>query len=296
MLIPTRVSSISNLAFNLFQEMWPSYFFANKFHRAEEEEEQQDHPSDGHPDCLIESFSFGPSINVDDCNQAVLPQSYFIEVPHINQEQTWDCGLACVLMVLKTLGINNCNINELVEICCTNSIWTVDLAYLLKRFGVTFSYFTVTLGANPNFSAETFYKEQLSSDRLRVDTLFQRAMEDGICIKCRSISGEEISLLILSGKCIAIALVDQYKLSRTWLEDVCLPGFYSGSAGYTGHYIVICGYDADTDEFEIRDPASSRKHEKVSAGSLENARKSFGTDEDLLLISLGDGGNHRKSL
>lgn len=27
---------------------------------------------------------------------------------------------------------------------------------------------------------------------------------------------------------------------------------------YAGHYVVICGYDADTDEFEIRDPASSR--------------------------------------
>lgn len=26
----------------------------------------------------------------------------------------------------------------------------------------------------------------------------------------------------------------------------------------SGHYVVICGYDADTDEFEIRDPASSR--------------------------------------
>ena len=38
------------------------------------------------------------------------------------------------------------------------SIWTVDLAHLLQKFSVRFSYFTVTLGANPNFSAETFYK------------------------------------------------------------------------------------------------------------------------------------------
>lgn len=27
---------------------------------------------------------------------------------------------------------------------------------------------------------------------------------------------------------------------------------------FLGHYIVICGYDADSDEFEIRDPASCR--------------------------------------
>ena len=29
---------------------------------------------------------------------------------------------------------------------------------------------------------------------------------------------------------------------------------------FSGHYIVICGYDVDTNEFEIRDPASSRYH------------------------------------
>jgi hypothetical protein len=27
---------------------------------------------------------------------------------------------------------------------------------------------------------------------------------------------------------------------------------------FAGHYVVICGYDADACEFEIRDPASSR--------------------------------------
>ncbi|CAL5408621.1 unnamed protein product [Camellia sinensis] len=58
-----------------------------------------------------------------------------------------------------------------------------------------------------------------------------------------------------------------------------------------GHYVVICGYDAMTDEFEIRDPASSGKHEKVTSKRLEEARKSFGIDEDLLLISLEKGEN-----
>ncbi|CAL5411724.1 unnamed protein product [Camellia sinensis] len=46
-----------------------------------------------------------------------------------------------------------------------------------------------------------------------------------------------------------------------------------------------------TDEFEIRDPASSGKHEKVTSKRLEESRKSFGIDEDLLLISLEKGEN-----
>lgn len=44
---------------------------------------------------------------------------------------------------------------------CSNlvcSIWTVDLAYLLQKFSVRFSYYTVTFGANPNYSGETYYK------------------------------------------------------------------------------------------------------------------------------------------
>ncbi|XP_041005319.1 LOW QUALITY PROTEIN: guanylyl cyclase 1 [Juglans microcarpa x Juglans regia] len=188
-------------------------------------------------------------------------------------------------MILKSLGIT-CNFEVLSELCCTTSIWTVDLAYLLLRFPVSFSFFTVTVGANPNYSGETFYKEQLPNDLGRVDMLFQKAREAGININCSSISGEEISVLILSGKYIAIALVDQYKLSQSWPENLSVSSLFASNSGYTGHYVVICGYDTDADEFEIRDPASSRKHERVSSKCLEEARKCFGTDEDLLLISL----------
>ncbi|KAL6503755.1 Complement component 1 Q subcomponent-binding protein, mitochondrial [Orobanche gracilis] len=162
-------------------------------------------------------------------------------------------------------------------------IWTVDLAYLLQKFSVSFTYCTVTLGANPDFSVETFYKDELPNDLIRVNMLFQEARESGILIEFRSVSAAEISGRILSGNYVAIALVDQYKLSHSGLEDVCVSDFYDGSPGYTGHYVVICGYDAVTNEFEIRDPASLMKHERVSSWSLEQAHKSFGTDEDLIL-------------
>ncbi|GER54448.1 guanylyl cyclase-related family protein [Striga asiatica] len=167
------------------------------------------------------------------------------------------------------------------------------LSHFVDKFSVRFTYCTVTLGANPDFSVETFYKDQLPNDLVRVNMLFREARKAGICIECRSVSAENISDFILSGKYVAIALVDQYKLSQSKLEDVCVPDFYGGNPGYTGHYVVICGYDAVTHEFEIRDPASSMKHVKVSSWCLEQAHKSFGTDEDLLLISLekGDQGN-----
>ncbi|KAK8651381.1 hypothetical protein V6N13_140984 [Hibiscus sabdariffa] len=265
--------------------MWPLYFLLNKILKPGEDREENDgdHMNVAAGCCPFEL----PSDSRTD-HEAALPQSHFVQVPHINQLFSWDCGLACVLMALTTVGIKGYSIQNLVELCSTTSIWTVDLAYLLQKFSVRFSYYTVTFGANPNYSGETYYKEHLPSDLVRVDKLFQKAVEAGINILCRSISKEEISRWILSGKYIVIALVDLYKLSRSWVGDVIIPGFHDNDAEYTGHYVVICGYDAEADEFEIRDPASSRKHDRISSKSLEEARKSFGTDEDLLVISVDE--------
>ncbi|KAK7290081.1 hypothetical protein RIF29_04251 [Crotalaria pallida] len=270
--------------------MWPICLLFNKILKPEGERELKvDNLS------AIDPYLFQQPSSSIDTHLPFLRRPLFHEVPHITQIYTWDCGLACVAMVLRTIGINDCGIQALAELCCTNSIWTVDLAYLLQRFSITFSYFTVTFGANPNYCVESFYKEELPNDLLRVDMLFRKAMEAGIDIQCRSISGEEISVLILSGKYIAIALVDHNKLSLAWQEDDDhVPGIFGNNPGYTGHYVLICGYDAGADMFEIRDPASSKKHKMVSSKSLEEARKAFGTDEDLLLIFLEKSKNHHQ--
>ncbi|PWA37104.1 guanylyl cyclase 1 [Artemisia annua] len=255
--------------------MWPIHSLLNKLLKADVREEDDDDMS------WAALFNFGS-------RNGNLGRSHFVKVPHIRQLRSWDCGLACVLMVLKTLGLNHYDLQDLEELCRTTSIWTVDLAYLLRKLSIRFLFFTVTIGANPDFSVETFYKEQLANDIGRVDMLFQRSIEEGIKIEHRSIKGEEIIILILSGKYIVIALVDQCILSQPWREDVRMPRIYEGTATYTGHYVVICGYDAHTDEFEIRDPASPRESDRISSKCLEEARKSYGTDEDILLVSLAN--------
>jgi len=50
----------------------------------------------------------------------------------VRQSRPWDCGLACVQMVLSYLGTPR-TANELIELAGTSSIWTVDLAWLLAR-------------------------------------------------------------------------------------------------------------------------------------------------------------------
>lgn len=47
--------------------------------------------------------------------------------------------------------------------------------------------------------------------------------------------------------------------------DGCLPASCCGlGTGYTGHYIVLCGYDGARREFVVRDPASAVATLRVS--------------------------------
>ena len=42
-----------------------------------------------------------------------------LQVPHVRQLCNWDCGLACVLMVLKVLGVEGCDLEYLSQLCQT---------------------------------------------------------------------------------------------------------------------------------------------------------------------------------
>ena len=75
------------------------------------------------------------------------------------------------------------------------------------------------------------------------------------------------------------------QLTNQWSSRAELWCGLAGS-GYTGHYVLVCGYDGSRGDFVVRDPASSRQTLYVPAASFEEARKSFGTDEDVLLITV----------
>jgi Guanylylate cyclase len=80
---------------------------------------------------------------------------------------------------------------------------------------------------------------------------------------------------------LVIILVDKCKLSR---GNSC-PCFGLLSVGYTGHYIVICRYDEAAQSFVVLDPAQGQGRRCIDVQSLDRARRSFGTDEDILLVS-----------
>lgn len=54
-----------------------------------------------------------------------------------------------------------------------------------------------------------------------------------------------------------------------------------------GHYILLVGFDSGVSEYLVRDPAAMCADLHVSATAVDQARRSFGTDEDLLIVTLG---------
>jgi hypothetical protein len=261
-------------------------------------------------------------------------------------------------------GARRADLSTLRRRCATMSVWTIDLAHLLRSFDVCdVALFTVTIGANPAFSKETFYKDSIKDDEARVSKLFAAAADAGILVEKRSVCLRNVKRWAASAEWILIVLVDKRALvferdsgeyggatntvtrahvsstpcaskktkhskhsNETRSESFStgaaildrvfgnardlretsadveteLPSSRDESAkvsvrstldGYTGHYVVVCGYDESSDCFVVRDPAvppldandASRKS-FVAASALETARRAFGTDEDLLLV------------
>ncbi|XP_035230772.1 protein GUCD1-like [Stegodyphus dumicola] len=197
------------------------------------------------------------------------------------------------------------------------STWTIDLAYLLHKFGVRHLYATVTLGVNPGYSKEAFYLHVLNKDTQRINERFLTADANGVKVEKRSVEMEEIIDHLASGN-PAIVLVNANLLyCDTCHTNKCLmkiTSYCNISFSYQGHFIVLCGFDKRENKVLYRNPSvlnsvlllhgntllytallmvmtvQDMKFDCLTEvctmpyDSFENARKSFGTDEDVLFV------------
>ena len=99
-----------------------------------------------------------------------------------------DCGLACCLMVLRALGAppHRFSMPILQALCPTRSVWSIDIAHLLRACGARVTLATITLGANVAYVTERFYAESMVEDEARVTRLFAVRLKGrciaGVCV------------------------------------------------------------------------------------------------------------------
>lgn len=217
---------------------------------------------------------------------------YSIEIPlvHVQQHLSWDCGVSAVMMVLSEkdrLYVQN-NLDAVSkEEGFNKSTWTIDLAYLLHKFGIHHLYATVTLGVNPGYSEEDFYLQVLKKDAQRINEKFLSAEFHGVTVEKRSVEMEEILDHLGSGNPAIILVNANLLICDTCHTKKCLMRMLSccnSNFSYQGHYIVLCGFDKIDSKILYRNPSVVNKVCSMSYDSFECARKSFGTDEDVLFV------------
>jgi Guanylylate cyclase len=216
------------------------------------------------------------------------------DVPYVRQSFAWDCGLACAEMALRARGVS-VTVSDLRKLCETDSIWSIDISYLLHRFGVLLTFFTVTRGVRVEYRKQEFYRKQLPEDTKRVTALFENAERRGVHVVEQSVDLRDIVQAVVNDNKIVLVLLDKRLLSCTLCDrrrSNCVqaqqPEHFGentrATSGFLGHYVLLYAYDAKVDKFLMKDPASMCDACVISANVLESARKAFGTDQDIIFI------------
>ncbi|XP_020345346.1 protein GUCD1 isoform X1 [Oncorhynchus tshawytscha] len=216
-----------------------------------------------------------------------------LNVPVIRQLYHWDCGLACARMVLKYL--HPVSDEEFQGACwelkLTESVWTIDLAYLMCQLGVRYRFCTQTLGVDKGFRNQSFYKKHFDTEEDRVNKLFLKAESKNVVVKQCSVTIQEIQEHVdLSHVAIVLvnAVVLVCELCSSPVKYCCfLPvgqKCFCRKPEYQGHFVVVCGFNRSSGCIFYNNPAYSDRVCCTSISNFEEARMSYGTDEDILFI------------
>uniref|UniRef100_A0A8C9Q7Y6 Guanylyl cyclase domain containing 1 n=1 Tax=Spermophilus dauricus TaxID=99837 RepID=A0A8C9Q7Y6_SPEDA len=229
------------------------------------------------------------------------PPGDFVQlpVPIIQQLYHWDCGLACSRMVLRYLGQLDDGEFEsaLQELRLTRSIWTIDLAYLMRHFGVRHRFCTQTLGVDKGYKNQSFYRKHFDTEETRVNQLFAEAKACKVLVEKCTVSVQDIQAHLAQGH-VAIVLVNSgvlhCDLCSSPVKYCCFAPrghrCFCRTPDYQGHFIVLRGYNRATGCIFYNNPAYADPYAdrmcSTSVSNFEEARTSYGTDEDILFVYL----------
>ncbi|KAI8587173.1 Guanylyl cyclase [Geranomyces variabilis] len=206
-----------------------------------------------------------------------------------SQLSNWDCGLACVSMVLSSLAVPHTllELRNAADDPVRDGVWTIDLAYHLGKYGVQdFTYYTSYIGVNQQYTRTRFYSATLSRDRQRIHALFAGAHERNIRVVAWTLPLDDMIRFLDSARYAILVLVDLALLTcrecgHGWARRRTRG---DSETRFVGHYVLLVGYDARTDRFLYRDPGTAHELCAVDADRLDEARRADGTDCDAIVV------------
>ncbi len=183
-----------------------------------------------------------------------------------------------------------------------NAISTVRSKKSIRfhRFGVRFMYATRTLGVDPGYVSEGFYRRVLDKDDSRVNKRFREAAANGVTVEQRTCLIQEMcDHLQNHGPCIVLVNANilrcraedhmgQKKASLVLdgrnLFSCCSSSSAVKSSSYQGHFILAVGFDATSEVVTFHNPSRKEGTCATSFHNFDEARTSYGTDEDVIFI------------
>jgi len=227
-----------------------------------------------------------------------LKGSNFFGMPHVQQTEKWDCGLCCLGMILSSVKRENCHLEHLKTLHLGTVVWTINLAYLLKDFGIKkFTFYTIQKNISANYETDIF---SLQQDAPEVNT-FHKAIQIAkqrvdeaenhlVSLIESELTDREFKDHISAGN-VALMLINSLLFGclecqhDLFNEDTLCILPVSGTP-YRGHYIIVCGYNPIQDTYVFKNPSANKPLCFVPASTLELSRKSFGTQQNVILIDL----------
>ncbi|XP_033693191.1 protein GUCD1 isoform X5 [Tursiops truncatus] len=152
------------------------------------------------------------------------------------------------------------------------------------------------LGLRPGLlqdGAASFYRKHFDTEETRVNQLFAQAKACKVLVEKCTVSVQDIQAHLAQGH-VAIVLVNSgvlhCDLCSSPVKYCCFAPSghrcFCRTPDYQGHFIVLRGYNRATGCIFYNNPAYADRMCSTSISNFEEARTSYGTDEDILFVYL----------
>lgn len=243
-------------------------------------------------------------------------------VRHIRQVDTWDCGLACIQMVIDWLNNTSSTTPEeqeeqrkwMMDFVKAKSLWTIDLVMLLQNMlelnsnkltSSSYLFCSNRFGIDESYNNLHYYKDAFSEDQIRVKSLFEKAEQQNLPLMQVSHMSLNILIDLVSREnVVAIVLLDNTIFSNSMANEEAASNDDGSEVSYSGHYVVLCGVSSDNNDINIanmnsirdgsenhnhclviKNPAIWKETQFVTPSLFESSWRAKGTDEDIILVT-----------
>jgi len=197
-----------------------------------------------------------------------------LQVPFYKQDSINECGPVALQMALEFLDkpYSKEELMRLVDSDKSGVTWTLGLAKAAAELGFKTEFYTNFLGVDITNYGLDFYKknaDNFSDAEKKMIELKKAAISLGVKIEERSLNLEEI-LQKINKDCIPLLIIDWGKIN--------------GKNKFIGHFAPIVGYDAKNVFIHNSGQENTGPYIAIEKSLFDSARKSKGTDEDIIFI------------